>query len=88
MPRYFFNTENGGHLRDVEGLELPSEHAAEVEAVRYLGELLAQAPEAYTSGALTITVTCSDGRIAFAVEASIVTGRRPCAGEDHPRPSG
>lgn len=40
MPRYFFDIRDGAGLAlDEEGLELPDQRAAELEAARTLGEL-------------------------------------------------
>jgi hypothetical protein len=77
MARYFFHTANGTMQRDAEGLELATSHAAELEAVRFLGDLLAEQPQAlWPSLALTITVTDAHGRVAFSVRASVDTGAR------------
>ncbi len=40
MPRYHFHIHDGVSEPDLEGLELPSKHAAWSEAVRACGEML------------------------------------------------
>ena len=71
MARYFFHSANGSRQRDVEGLELESIQAAELEAVRLLGDLLSERPEAlFPSLTLTITVTDASGQVVFSARAS------------------
>lgn len=72
MARYFFHTANGTMQHDGEGLELATMHAAELEAVRFLGDLLSEQPGVVSSSqVLTITVTDAGGRVAFSVKASM-----------------
>ena len=40
MPRYYFNTYNGGTHLDVEGVVFPDVYAAQTQAIRTSGELL------------------------------------------------
>lgn len=73
MARYFFHTHNGGRRLDGEGVDMPTGRAAQLEATRLLGELLAQKPEDFwRSQALTITVTDAGGRVEFELAASVV----------------
>lgn len=73
MARYFFHTNNGGRRLDAEGVDLPTDRAAQLEATRLLGELLAQNPEDFwRSQALTITVSNGEGRVDFELMASVV----------------
>ena len=75
VARYFFHTTNGAPTRDAEGLELATTHRAELEAVRFLGDLLSEQPEAlWPSRSLTITVTDVGGRVAFTVQARVMPG--------------
>jgi hypothetical protein len=71
MSRYFFHTEDGRHIPDIEGTDLPTLAAARVEAVRVLGELLKENPdEVLSTGALRLTVTNDAGLIYFALDLS------------------
>lgn len=75
MARYFFHSDNGVAHRDADGVEFPTDDAAGLEAVRLLGELLAERPEAFwSSEALIITVTRPGEEMAFALRASVVRG--------------
>lgn len=77
MTRYFFHTENGAAHRDADGVEFPTDDAAGVEAVRLMGELLAEKPDAFwSSETLTITVTNAGERFAFALRANVVRASR------------
>ncbi|MBP0441183.1 DUF6894 family protein [Tianweitania sediminis] len=43
MPRYFFHIDDGAHLPDHEGHDLPSLKAAQAEALRSAGSILRDA---------------------------------------------
>ena len=45
MPRYFFNTTNGIHVRDTVGVELDNHAAARVKAIQLTGHLLSEEPD-------------------------------------------
>jgi len=73
MARYFFHTQDGVAHRDADGLDLPTERAAKLAAVEYLGELLSERPAMLEFGErFVLTVTDQNGRIAFAVHASLI----------------
>lgn len=73
MARYFFHSDNGKAYHDDDGLELPSDHDAELEAVRLIGALLAEQPEAFwSSQLLTVTVTDCRGRAACSLRTSVL----------------
>ena len=40
MPRYYFDTYNGGPLLDSEGVDFPDIYTAQTQAIRTSGELL------------------------------------------------
>lgn len=44
MPRYYFDPIDGHRERDSDGVELHGEHAAQVAAIRFAGEVLALEP--------------------------------------------
>jgi hypothetical protein len=50
MPRYFFDTHDGGRERDHDGCELPDPHAARIEAIRYGAAVLHDQPELIWDG--------------------------------------
>lgn len=50
MPRYFFNTADGGVNPDDHGMELPDDTAARVAAVRYAGDVLSDQPDVLGTG--------------------------------------
>lgn len=45
MPRYYFNVENGRHIDDEEGCDLPDLAAVRRLALRTMGELLREGCE-------------------------------------------
>jgi hypothetical protein len=76
MARYFFHSTDAIPYRDAEGVELASDHAAKLEAVRLLGELLQEKPEAlWTSASLIVTVTDIRDHVAFTLRAAVLDER-------------
>ena len=74
MARYFFHTEDGVAHRDTEGAELPTDRAAKLAAIEFLGELLAERPAVLGSGhRLVLEVTDATGRVTFSVQAGVIT---------------
>ncbi len=62
MTRYFFNTQDGEAVVDVEGVELPDLAAAQINAVQLLGELLREhAVEFWKTRVYSVTVTDESG---------------------------
>ena len=49
MPRYFFHVHDGADLADLRGTTLDDDHAAQVEAVRFSGDLLRNGAESFWS---------------------------------------
>lgn len=78
MPRYFFHSANGKRQFDAEGLELSGVRAAEIEAVRFLGDLLSEQPDTLlSSDALTITVSDTNGQTVLSVRAGVLRNTTP-----------
>jgi hypothetical protein len=50
MPRYFFHVRDGTNFPDLQGTVLKDDHAAQVEAVRFSGDLLRSGAEKFWSG--------------------------------------
>jgi hypothetical protein len=73
MPRYFFHIEDGTSRLDEEGVELPSPHAARVEAARVLAELVKDDPEDFWANrSMKLIVTDRPGLILFVLDLSAV----------------
>jgi hypothetical protein len=71
LARYFFHVEHGGSFLDKQGVELPNLHAARVEAVRLLGELLRdEAHRSWDCRAVKLSVTDENHLILFALDLS------------------
>ena len=75
MPRYFFTTEDGEVVRDVNGEELMNEATAKREAVRLMGSILRDHPEDFLEGGRWRMIV-SDKPIGdlFTVEVSMKIG--------------
>jgi hypothetical protein len=72
VPRYHFHVEDGETLPDVEGLELPDDHAAKVAALRYLAELLGTYPRlVWATNSLQLTVTNERRLMLFTVDLGV-----------------
>lgn len=73
MPRYHFTAEDGRTYPDKHGIELADTAAARVHALRVLGELLVEAPEAFwAQEALSLTVCDADRLTLFRLEVMAV----------------
>lgn len=71
MPRYFFETSGGVDRPTKAEADLPDVRAAEVEAVRALGELLTDdGTEFWTEEVVTMTVADETGLILFRLDLS------------------
>jgi hypothetical protein len=71
MAKYFFHSEDGQHIPDEEGTDLPTLAAARIEAVRVMGDLLKEDPEhLLITGEMRLTVTDEAGLIYFALDVS------------------
>lgn len=71
MRRYFFHTEDGVRIEDDEGTPLPSDAAARLEAVRIMGELLRERPQAFWDHrTFRVTVADDAGRLLVTLDLS------------------
>lgn len=50
MPLYFFHVQDGEYIPDREGTELADIASAQIEAVRFAGELLSEGAAKFWSG--------------------------------------
>src|SRR4051794_36162708 len=50
VPRFFFDIQDGAHIVDTEGTELPGVQAARVEAAKMAGTLLSEHASEFWSG--------------------------------------
>jgi hypothetical protein len=75
MPRFYFNSTDGGRYCDPEGVQLADEAAARREAIRYLAELLVDGEVALSGNGLRVDVTGEDGEPLFVVETVIRSHR-------------
>ncbi len=83
MNRFFFNTQDGEAVSDVEGVELPDIARAKVEAVKLMGELLTEhAEEFWRTRNFTISVSDEGGATLFTVmtAAASMPMRHPDSG--------
>ena len=62
MPRYFFDTRDGGIDIDPEGVELAGEEEALLEAIRYAGSLLNDQPSIWLEKPEVIVTVRSECR--------------------------
>ena len=66
MPRYFFDTHDGGHFRDDEGSDLADVAAARLEAMRALPEISRFAiPEDGDNQAYIVLVRDESGAVVY-----------------------
>jgi len=78
MPRYFFNTRDGGDEIDDQGLELPDAEAARREAVRFGAGLLSDQPDLVCHGdGLRIEAVDEDGNLCATVIVLAVLANTP-----------
>ncbi|HEY8005168.1 MAG TPA: hypothetical protein VIE16_13120 [Phenylobacterium sp.] len=73
MTRFHFHTEDGRQHPDAEGLELEDTAAARYEAVKAVGQLVNERPEAFWRDCMfRMTVTNADGLTLFILDLSAV----------------
>lgn len=73
MTRYFFHVANGSSDLDHEGIELPDDQAARVEALHFMGELLRdRGPDVWDAQGMKLIVTDKSGLILFVLALSAV----------------
>jgi hypothetical protein len=69
LHRFHFNVEDGLSTLDTDGVELPSIHAARIEAIRLTGEILRDNPqEFWDRPAWQMFVTDEAGLTLFSVQ--------------------
>lgn len=74
MPRYFFDTDDGEHLRrDCAGLTLKDQHSAEAEAASFLRDL-AHSIKPHGSSVFSCTVREGEERAVYRI-TMVVEGR-------------
>ena len=75
MTRYFFTTENGKIIRDEEGEDLEDEASAKLEAVKFMGAILADHPRDFLEHERwRMLVSDKERGDLFSVEVSMQTG--------------
>jgi hypothetical protein len=70
VPRFYFHTNHPSEsvAQDDEGFEFPTVHEAKCEAVKFAGQLLADAAEHFwDEGDFELTVTDDTGLVLFAM---------------------
>ena len=68
MPRYFFNTADGGRDLDQDGTDLPDHSSARVQAVQFAGMALSDEPTFLLDGGeFRVEVTDQEGVLLFSV---------------------
>jgi hypothetical protein len=71
MPRYFFSTVNGHHIKDEEGDVLPDDDAARSMAVDILSEILPSQRERLSEGGCyTVVVATEDCAALYEITAT------------------
>lgn len=69
MPRYFFHIHDGRSIPDQEGTELPGLQAAQKEAVKLAGEMLASDPaEFWNCNQWQVEVQDETGLVLFTLD--------------------
>ena len=77
MPRYFFHTEDGRRLSDMEGSELADERTARNEAVCVLGQMMREDPEGFWAhGIFRLTVADAAGATLFTLDLKAIAADR------------
>ena len=78
MPHYFFHHADGKRDYDREGVELPNDQAAQLEAIRYAGSVLKDDPAAiWDHGAWRVEVTDCRRSLLFTVITIAIDAPRP-----------
>lgn len=76
MPIFCFHLSGVVSEPDLAGTELSDVHAARTQAVKFLGELLAQEADAFEDATtLAVTVSDPDGRKLFSVATRMLDDR-------------
>lgn len=69
MPRFYFHIHDGRDLLDTDGIDLADEAAAQIEAVRLMGEVLRDdAARVIQSAAWSLDVADGAGRLVYRID--------------------
>jgi hypothetical protein len=80
MARYFFHTDNGDHLEDELGTDLPNLEAARAAASKLICEMVSEGViDIWPNGGLTVTVADEGGLTLAVLEVSATTTMAPGA---------
>ena len=78
MKIYHFNCVDGARIPDTEGISLPDDQTAQVEAVRFAGEVLQSEPHMlWEKGQWRVEVTDAHGLLLFTVIMIAVDAPKP-----------
>ena len=82
MSLYHFNLADGSREQDIEGIELPSIEAAQIEAITFAGDMARERAAAiWADGSLQVEVTDHDGLMLLLVTMIVTnapaTGSQP-----------
>ena len=78
MKTYHFHCVDGARIPDEEGISLPNDQAAQLEAVRFSGEVLQSEPALiWEKGQWRVEVTDEDGMLLWTVITLAVDAPRP-----------
>lgn len=78
MPQYHFHHADGQRDYDPDGVELPNDEAAQIEAVRYAGSVLKDNPKAiWYHGTWRVEVTDSNNVLLFTLITLAVDAPKP-----------
>ncbi len=71
MKRYFFDVTDGFHDQDEKGVELADDRAAQIEAIRFAGEVLRHEPDRLEDGRLSIQVFDAEHEPLFSITVTL-----------------
>ena len=88
MPRYYFDTYNGGPLLDSEGVVFPDIYTAQTQAIRTSGELLRDMGARFWNGMeWRLEIADAERRVLFVLRFSAEERlREPQSSEETPIP--
>ena len=71
MPIYFFDSQDGGRHKDLEGVDLPNLDTAKLEAVKMAGEMLRDYPnQLWRSHGWRVTVRDQEHQTLFVIRVA------------------
>lgn len=78
MPRYHFHCADGKREMDVDGTELEDIQSAQLEAIKFAGEVLRNEPEAiWADGQWRVEVTNGDNVLLFTLITLAIDAPKP-----------